>query len=234
MRTHARGRTSAAPEAQHAACGAHRCGGAAGMRLTIALATIGVALVIAASAAASSDQTVSPRDNCGGFNGHVVLSDGSTPNMQLYGEAWDNNCPGATSVWLAWQSPAYHNISVQTADEPATVGVNYTTAPLQVPADRDQGDGVQHVRRMALRDAGERAGYERRDRILRQRRCDRRVDRRLGGAQCRVLDAAAGDQRLRSGNDRGHQGQPRGRGLLGAEQRVRLARPIRPERWVWR
>lgn len=106
--------------------------GPAATRLTIALATIGVALVIAASAAASSDQTVSPRDNCGGFNGHVVLSDGSTPNMQLYGEAWDNNCPGATSVWLAWQSPAYHNIDVQTADEPATVGVNYTTAPLQV------------------------------------------------------------------------------------------------------
>src|SRR5580704_7966041 len=103
------------------------------MTLMVALATIGVALVMAASAAASSDQTVSPRDNCGGFNGHVVLSDGSTPAMQLYGEVWDNNYPGATSVWLAWQSPASHNINVQTADEPATVGVNYTTAPLQVP-----------------------------------------------------------------------------------------------------
>ena len=109
---------------------------AAAATLMIALATITVALVAATSAAASTDQTVSPRDNCGGFNGHVVVSDGSTPTLQLYGEVWDNTCPGSTSVWLAWQSPGYHNIEVQAADEPSTAGVNYTTVPLQLrPAD---------------------------------------------------------------------------------------------------
>jgi Putative amidase domain len=106
------------------------------MRNQLAFATLAAALLIAPSALASSNQTVSPRDNCGGFNGHVVVSDGSTPTLQLYGEVWDNNCPGATSVWLAWQSPGYHNIQVQAADEPATIGVNYTTGPLQArPAD---------------------------------------------------------------------------------------------------
>ena len=48
-----------------------------------ALVTTTVALLAATSAAASTDQTVSPRDNCGGFNGHVVVSDGSTPTLQL-------------------------------------------------------------------------------------------------------------------------------------------------------
>lgn len=104
--------------------------------LMAGLATVTVALLTAASAAASTDQTVSPRDNCGGFNGHVVVSDGSTPTLQLYGEVWDNTCPGSTSVWLAWDSPDYHNIQVQVAGASATVGVNYTTTPLQVlPAD---------------------------------------------------------------------------------------------------
>ena len=103
----------------------------AAARLMAALAAIAVALVAAASAAGSTDQTVSPRDNCGGFNGHVVISDGSTPTLQLYGEVWDNSCPGSTSVWLAWQSPSYHNIQAQAADESATVGVNYTTSMLQ-------------------------------------------------------------------------------------------------------
>ena len=108
----------------------------AATKLMIALATITVALLMATSAIASSDQTVSPRDNCGGFNGHVVVSDGSTPTLQLYGEVWDNTCPGSTSVWLAWQSPGYHNIQVQAADEPSTAGVNYTTVSLQLrPAD---------------------------------------------------------------------------------------------------
>ena len=88
---------------------------AAATTLITALATITVALLAATSAAASTDQTVSPRDNCGGFNGHVVVSDGSTPTLQLYGEVWDNTCPGSTSVWLAWQSPGYHNIQVQEA-----------------------------------------------------------------------------------------------------------------------
>src|SRR3984885_14101316 len=101
--------------------------------LIAALATASMALLPAASAEASTDQTVSPRDNCGGFNGHVVISDGSNPTMQLYGEVWDNSCPGSTSVWLAWQSPDYHNIQVRVANASATVGVNYTTAALQVP-----------------------------------------------------------------------------------------------------
>jgi cell wall-associated NlpC family hydrolase len=100
-------------------------------RLLIALATITVTLLTAPSAVASSNQTVSPRDNCGGFNGHVVVSDGSTPTLQLYGEVWDNTCPGSTSVWLAWQSPGYHNIQVRVAGEWSTAGVNYTTVPLQ-------------------------------------------------------------------------------------------------------
>ncbi len=108
----------------------------AAIRLMIAFATITVGLLIATSAAASSDQTVSPRDNCGGFNGHVVVSNGSTPTLQLYGEVWDNTCPGSTSVWLAWQSPGYHNIEVRAADEGSTAGVNYTTLPMQLrPAD---------------------------------------------------------------------------------------------------
>ncbi len=101
--------------------------------LIAVLATASVALLTAARAEASTDQTVSPRDNCGGFNGHVVISDGSIPTMQLYGEVWDSSCPGSTSVWLAWQSPDYHNIRVQAANALATVGVNYTTAALQVP-----------------------------------------------------------------------------------------------------
>ncbi len=105
----------------------------AATKVMFALVTIAVALVMATSAAASSDQTVSPRDNCGGFNGHVVVSDGSTPTLQLYGEVWDDTCPGWTSVWLAWQSPGSQNIQVQVADEPSTVGVNYTTGPLQLP-----------------------------------------------------------------------------------------------------
>src|SRR5580700_6682211 len=100
--------------------------------LIAVLATASVALLPAASAEASTNQTVSPRDNCGGFNGHVVVSDGSTPTLQLYGEVWDNTCPGSTSVWLAWDSPDYHNVQVQVAGASATVGVNYTT-PLQVP-----------------------------------------------------------------------------------------------------
>lgn len=118
--------TSAAP-ARHV-----RAPRAAAAKLMTILATIGISLLMANSAAASTDQTVSPRDDCGGFNGHVVISAGSTPTLQLYGEVWDNSCPGSTSVWLAWESPGYHNIQVQSADYSATAGVNYTTAPLQL------------------------------------------------------------------------------------------------------
>lgn len=98
--------------------------------LVTALAAITTALLTATGAWASSDQTVSPRDNCGGFNGHVVIADGSTPTMQLYGEVWDTKCSGSTSVWLAWDSPGYNNVQVQAANEPATEGVNYTTPAL--------------------------------------------------------------------------------------------------------
>ncbi len=100
-------------------------------RLVVALATIALALLMATNAVASSDHTVSPRDNCGGFNGHVVVSSGLTPTLQLYGEVWDNSCPGSTSVWLAWRSPGYHNLQIRATGKPATAGVNYTTVPLQ-------------------------------------------------------------------------------------------------------
>ncbi len=71
---------------------------AAATTLITAVATIAVALLAVTTAAASTDQTVSPRDNCGGFNGHVVVSDGSTPTLQLYGDVWDNTCPGMAGL----------------------------------------------------------------------------------------------------------------------------------------
>ena len=45
------------------------------LRLSLAAtvaAAIGVLLAVTAAAVAASSATVSPRDNCGGFNGHVV------------------------------------------------------------------------------------------------------------------------------------------------------------------
>jgi hypothetical protein len=102
------------------------------MRALIAVAAVasGFLLATTLSAAASTNVTVSPRDNCGGFNGHVVWSDDS---IQLYGEVWDNNCPGSSSVWLAWDSPSYHNVQANSANEPDTEGVNYETGTSTTP-----------------------------------------------------------------------------------------------------
>jgi hypothetical protein len=101
----------------------------------VALAAVaaGVMLAVATSAVASSTATVSPRDNCGGFNGHVVWAAGSGAFIQLYGEVWDTTCSGTTSVWLAWDSPSYHNVNAETAGEPDTEGVNYKTSLTQLP-----------------------------------------------------------------------------------------------------
>jgi len=93
-------------------------------------AAVGVLLALTTAAAASSTATVSPRDNCGGFNGYVVWSGSS---IQVYGEVWDTRCSGSTSVWLAWDSPSYHNIQAGSASEPNTTGVNYKTATQQTP-----------------------------------------------------------------------------------------------------
>lgn len=94
---------------------------------------LGFLLATTLAAGASTDVTVSPRDNCGGFNGHVVWSGGSSPYIQLYGEVWENKCSGTTSVWLAWDSPSYHNINVKAAPESQTVGVNYKTGTSATP-----------------------------------------------------------------------------------------------------
>lgn len=97
----------------------------------VAAAVAGLALSLAIAAA--STQTVSPRDDCGGFNGHVVWSGGSSPYIQVYGEVWDTTCSGSSSVWLSWDSPSYHNINAGHAAEPNTAGVNYKTATQQAP-----------------------------------------------------------------------------------------------------
>jgi hypothetical protein len=93
---------------------------------TMAAATAcGLVLAMTTAAMASTSLTVSPRDNCGGFNGHVVWSGGSSPYVQLYGEVWQNQCSsGDTSVWLAWNDSTYHNIQVQSAGAAKTQGVN--------------------------------------------------------------------------------------------------------------
>jgi hypothetical protein len=96
----------------------------------IALGALACGFFLAATFAASAatNVTVSPRDNCGGFNGHVVWQDGSGAYIQLYGEVWDTSCSGSTSVWLAWDSPSYHNVNAESANEPNTEGVNYKTS----------------------------------------------------------------------------------------------------------
>jgi hypothetical protein len=96
-------------------------------------AACGFLLAATVAAVASTNETVSPRDNCGGFNGHVVWSGPTSPYIQIYGEVWDNRCPGSTSVWLSWDSPAYHNVEAQSATEPQTQGVNYKTGTSEGP-----------------------------------------------------------------------------------------------------
>lgn len=102
--------------------------------ITVAVAAGGFLLARTVAAVASSDVTVSPRDNCGGFNGHVVSSAGSTPSIQLYGEVWNNQCPGGSYVYLSWNSPTHHNVQAQGATGvDTTVGVNYETATSTTP-----------------------------------------------------------------------------------------------------
>jgi hypothetical protein len=96
--------------------------------LLITALAAGFLLAITLTAMASTNVTVSPRDNCGGFNGHVVWQDGSGAYIQLYGEVWDTGCAGSTSVWLAWDSPGYNNVQAESANEPDTEGVNYKTS----------------------------------------------------------------------------------------------------------
>jgi hypothetical protein len=107
------------------------------LRASIAVTVLagGFLLAMTLAAMASTNVTVSPRDNCGGFNGHVVWEGGSSPYIQLYGEVWDTSCPGSTSVWLAWDSPSYHNIQANSANEPDTEGVNYETGTSTTPTD---------------------------------------------------------------------------------------------------
>jgi hypothetical protein len=94
-------------------------------------AAVGALVALSTVASASSSATVSPRDNCGGFNGHVVWSGSS---LELYGEVWDTHCSGGTtSVWIAWDGPSYHNVNAGSATDPNTTGVNYKTATQQSP-----------------------------------------------------------------------------------------------------
>ena len=100
---------------------------------TVAAATgVLLAVTIAASAVAASSATVSPRDNCGGFNGHVVWTSSS---IQLYGEVWDTTCSGTSSVWISWYGPSYNNVNAETVADPDTAGVNFKTDTPQTPTD---------------------------------------------------------------------------------------------------
>lgn len=70
-------------------------------------------------------------------------------------EVWDTSCGGSTSVWLAWDSPDYHNVQAASAAEPNTTGVNFKTATTASP------QNVQHRRRLALRHPGRRRRVDR-------------------------------------------------------------------------
>lgn len=94
---------------------------------------LGVMLATAVAAVAATNITVSPRDNCGGFNGHAVWSGNNGHYMELYGEVWENKCSGTSSVWLAWDSPSYHNVNVKAATEEDTEGVNYKVSTSTTP-----------------------------------------------------------------------------------------------------
>ena len=103
-------------------------------RSLVLAAALGLGLLLATTLAmASTNVSVSPRDDCGGFNGHVVWTGGSSPYIELYGEVWENKCSGTSSVWLAWDSPSYHNVNVTSATESQTVGVNYKTGTATTP-----------------------------------------------------------------------------------------------------
>ncbi len=94
-------------------------------------ALAGALLTLTGAASASSSATVSPRDNCGGFNGHV---DWSSSSIQLYGQVWDVNCSGGTTeVWLSWNGSVHNNMEAGSAVDPHTEGVNFTRSTNQTP-----------------------------------------------------------------------------------------------------
>jgi hypothetical protein len=93
----------------------------------------GALLTLTGAASASSSATVSPRDNCGGFNGHV---DWSSSSIRLYGQVWDVNCSGGTTeVWLSWNGSVHNNLEAGSAVDPHTEGVNFTRSTNQTPTD---------------------------------------------------------------------------------------------------
>jgi hypothetical protein len=94
-------------------------------------ALAGALLTLTGAASASSSATVSPRDNCGGFNGHV---DWSSSSIQLYGQVWDVNCSGGTTeVWLSWVGSVHNNLEAGSAVDPHTEGVSFTRSTNQTP-----------------------------------------------------------------------------------------------------
>lgn len=79
----------------------------------------------------SCSYTVSPRVQCGGYNGHVWWDDanfGGTYIIGTYGEVWDT-CGWTTYVYLSWEQ----NMGLRSGNDNAghatdftTVGVNYS------------------------------------------------------------------------------------------------------------
>jgi hypothetical protein len=101
--------------------------------LPVLAAIAGVLLAVTGAAAASSSATVSPRDNCGGFNGDV---DWTSSSIQLYGEVWDVHCSGGTTeVWLSWNGTVHNNFEAGSAVDPHTDGVNYKDSTKTTPTD---------------------------------------------------------------------------------------------------
>jgi hypothetical protein len=71
--------------------------------------------------------TVSPRVTCGGFNGHIIWDTAAfAPNgeyyVEIYGEVW-STCNSTSYVYLAWDSPTYHNADDGNAGPYRTTGV---------------------------------------------------------------------------------------------------------------
>jgi hypothetical protein len=101
--------------------------------LPVLAALAGALLAVSGAASASSSATVSPRDNCGGFNGHVDWSDSS---IELYGEVWDVNCSGGTTeAWISWNGTVHNNYEAGSAVDPHTEGVNYKDSTKTTPTD---------------------------------------------------------------------------------------------------
>src|SRR3984957_13734660 len=105
----------------------------AGIVALPALAALaGALLTLTGAASASSSATVSPRDNCGGFNGHV---DWSSSSIQLYGQVWDTHCSGGTTEdWLSWDATVHNNFEAGSGVDPKTEGVNFERSTNETPA----------------------------------------------------------------------------------------------------